>query len=187
MTTVQISLLISGLVLIITLWARYEGFITTRQSSIIDQLKRIGDCIDLATEMNCRTEDFQTLLEKVKPTPSNTNSDDIKLVNWEETMSRVKNVKKATQAFIENAHQDLEDLKKRKKIKLSQIELEAFLAEVQSIKTRYMHLFTLFEKLIIEKEIQLEKIEELKIKNQRLSQKADEIVAKNQMLLNKKD
>lgn len=50
-----------------------------------------------------------------------------------------------------------------------------------------MHLFTLFEKLIIETEIQLEKIEELKIKNQRLRQKADEIVAKNQMLLNKKD
>ena len=109
MTTVQIGLLISGLVLIIALWDCFEGFITTRQSSIIDHLKRIGDCIDLATEMNCRTEDFQTLLEKVKPTSSNANSDVIKLANWGETMSYIKNVKKVTQVFIGKARQDLED------------------------------------------------------------------------------
>ena len=102
-------------------------------------------------------------------------------------MSYIRNVKAVTQTFIDNAHQDLEDFKKRKRVKLSQIELEAFLAKFQSIKTRHVHLFTLFENLIIEREIQLGRIEELKSENQILRQKRDELVGKKQMLLDKKD
>jgi hypothetical protein len=187
MTAVQISLLISGLALIIALWARFEGFITTRRSRIIDRLKRIGECIDLATELNCKTEDFERLYKKLKPTSTSTNSNAVELVNWEKRMSDFKNLKEVTQAFIDSAHQYLEDLKKRKKVKLSQIEFEAFLSEFQSIKILQQHLFTLFENLIIEEQIQLGKIEELKSKNQILRQKRDELVAKNQMLLDKKN
>jgi hypothetical protein len=172
MTTVQISLLISGLAFIIALWARYEGFITIRRSRIIDRLKRIGECIELATKMNCKAEDFERLFEKVKPISFSANSDAIKLYNWEETMSNLKKAKEVTQAFIDNAYQDLEDFRKRKRVKLSQIEMEAFLAEFQGIKTRLEHLLTSFENLIIEKEI--------------LLKKTDELEAEHLMLLDKK-
>ncbi len=124
MNAVQITLLISGLALIIALWARFEGFITTRRSRIIDRLKRIGECIDLATELNCKTEDFERLYKKLKPTSTSTNSNAVELVNWEKRMSDFKNLKEVTQAFIDSAHQYLEDLKKRKKVKLSQLEFD---------------------------------------------------------------
>ena len=187
MNTVQISLLISGLALIIALWARFEGFITTRRSRIIDRLKRIGECLDLATEMNCKTEDFERLLEKLNATSSGTNDDAISVAHWEKIMSDFKKAKEVTQAFIDSAHQNLEDFKKRRRVKVSEIELEAFLAEFQSIKTRHVHLLSLFENLIGEKEAQLGKIEELKSENEILRQKRDELVAKKQMLIHKKD
>lgn len=164
MTSIQISLLISGLALLISLWARFEGFVTNRRSRIVDRLKRLGECIDLATELICQAENYESLLEKVKANPNIPESDTKKNENWEKMMQSISNVKQVTQAFIDSAHQDLKDFKRGKRVKLSQIEIEAFLAEFQSIKTRHRHLFLQFEKLVAENEILQAENEELKSK-----------------------
>lgn len=187
MTTVQISLLISGFALSITLWARFEGFLTTRRSKMIDRIKRIGECIDLATKMLCKAEDFERLYEKEKPIFSTANSDVMKLVDWQKSRSNFKKAKEATQAFIDSAHQNLEYLKNRKRVTFSQIEMEAFLAEFQGIKTRFEHLFTSFGNLIVEKNLQLEKFEKLQSEHQILLKERDELETEYQITFNEKN
>lgn len=187
MTISLISLGISVIAVFISLWGRFEDFTKTRRSRTLDRIRRIGECIDLATKMNFKAEDFERLFEKVKPISSDPNSDAMKLTNWENTMSNIKNAKNAMQAFIENGHQYLEDFKKRKRVKLSQIEIEAFLAQFKCINTNQEHLFTSFENLIIEKKVQQVKYEELKSEKQILLKEKSELEAERQMILNKKN